>query len=53
MDNSIFINQALFSNHQIIKIDKEYNIAKCTVKIVLPNNKIASGFFLKFERNNK
>ena len=51
-----YINQALFTQNQIIDIKKVYNIAKCTVKIEISiNNKISigSGFFLKFERNNK
>jgi len=51
-----YINQALFTQNQIIDIKKVYNIAKCTVKIEINiNNKISigSGFFLKFKRNNK
>jgi len=51
-----YINQALFTQNQIIDIKKVYNIAKCTVKIEINiSNKISigSGFFLKFERNNK
>ena len=53
MNSSQYINQALFPNNQIININKPYNIAQSTIKIILPNNSIGSGFFLKFERNNK
>lgn len=51
-----YINQALFVKNKIIEIQKAFNIAKCTVKIEINNNNnisIGSGFFLKFERNNK
>ena len=51
-----YINQALFFQNKIVDIKRVYNIAKCTVKIEINiNNKISigSGFFLKFERNNK
>ena len=51
-----YINQALFSKNKIIDLEKAYNIAKCTVKIEINignNNSKGSGFFLKFERNNK
>jgi hypothetical protein len=51
-----YINQALFSKYKIIDLKKLYNIAKCTVKIEISignNSSKSSGFFLKFERNNK
>ena len=48
-----YINQALFANHPIVPINKQFNIAKSTVKIVIMPNIIGTGFFLKFERNNK
>ena len=37
----------------MIPMDKVYDICKGTIKIVMKNNRIGSGFFLKFERNNK
>ena len=51
-----YINQALFTKNKIIDIKKVYNIATCTAKIEINNNNNisrGSGFFLKFERNNK
>ena len=53
MNNPNYINEKLFPDNQLIKIKKSYNIAQCTIKIILPDNSIGSGFFLKFERNNK
>ena len=53
MNNPNYINEVLFPDNQLIKIKKSYNIAQCTIKIILPDNSIGSGFFLKFERNNK
>ena len=50
------IDQALFSKNKIINIKKAFNIGKSTVKIEINignENSIGSGFFLKFERNNK
>ena len=50
------INQAIISKNKIIDLNKPYKIAKCTVKIEIniDDNIIkGSGFFLKFERNNK
>ena len=53
MNNQNYKNEILFPDNQLIKIKKSYNIAQCTIKIILPDNSIGSGFFLKFERNNK
>ena len=53
MMDQFVINQALFPNRPIVNINKVFNIAKCTIKILLPDGNIGSGFFLKFERNNK
>ena len=53
MMDQFVINQALFPNRPIVNINNVFNIAKCTIKILLPNGIIGSGFFLKFERNNK
>ena len=52
MNRPPYINEVLLSNHNIIKFNKLYHIAKCTILIVIENS-MASGFFLKFERNNK
>ena len=51
-----WVDEVLFFKNKIIDIQKAYNIAKCTVKIEINiDNNIfnGSGFFLKFERNNK
>ena len=53
MNKRNYINEKLFPDNKLIKIKKSYNIAQCTIKIILPDNSIGSGFFLKFERNNK
>ena len=53
MMDQFVINQALFPNRPIVNINNVFNIAKCTIKILLPDGNIGSGFFLKFERNNK
>ena len=47
-----FIDEVLFPNKNIIKINKLYHIAKCTITLEIDNYR-ASGFFLKFERNNR
>jgi hypothetical protein len=52
MNQPQYINEVLFQNNDIIQINNQYHIAKRTVKIELDNSK-ASGFFLKFERNNR
>jgi len=49
---SEIVNEVLINNN-MIPVDNVYDICKATIKIVLKNNKIGSGFFLKFERNNK
>ena len=53
MDYS-YINQIIFHNNQIVPLDRNrFIIANCTVKIKLNDNEEASGFLLKFIRNNK
>ena len=46
------VNEALINNN-MIPMDNVYDICKATIKIELKNFVKASGFFLKFERNNK
>lgn len=47
-----YINEVFIKNHDINRISKVYNIARCTIKIYLNESK-ASGIFLKFKRNEK
>ena len=49
---SEIVNEVLINNN-MIPMDNVYDICKATIKIILKNNRIGSGFFLKFERNNK
>ena len=49
---SEILNEALINNN-MIPMDNVYDICKATIKIELKNFVKASGFFLKFERNNK
>ena len=49
---SEILNEALINNN-MIPMDNVYDICKATIKIELKNFIKASGFFLKFERNNK
>ena len=49
---SEIVNEALINNN-MIPMDNVYDICKATIKIELKNFVKASGFFLKFERNNK
>ena len=50
----IIKDEIKFNNNPINPIDKTMKVAKGTVKIELDNDKgVASGFFLKLERNNK
>ena len=51
--NISYTNQILFPNGGIIPINNQFNIAKSTVIIEIMPNIIGTGFFLKFERNNK
>ena len=48
------INEALINNN-MIQMDNVYDICKATIKIKIETktNRIGSGCFLKFERNNK
>ena len=50
--NSVIDNEILINNN-MIPMDKVYDICKATIKIIMKNNRIGSGFFLKFERNKK
>ena len=52
MNQQSYINEVFFANNKIINFNKQYHIAKCTIKIKI-DEYIASGFFLKFERNNR
>ena len=47
------IDEKLVNKSQINKIDNIIKISKGTVKIELTNGEKGSGFFLKFNRNNK
>jgi hypothetical protein len=49
---SVIDNEMLINNN-MIPMDNVYDICKATIKIIIKNNRIGSGFFLKFERNNK
>lgn len=54
MESEIEIKDELKLNNQIDDISNIMKVAKGTVKIELDNDKgVASGFFLKLERNNK
>ena len=54
MENEIEIKDELKLNNPIDDISNIMKVAKGTVKIELDNDKgVASGFFLKLERNNK
>ena len=52
MDDKI-INQKYLKNSDISPVHNIYKVCKGTVKIVLENGDQGSGFFLKFQRNNK
>ncbi len=47
-----FKNQVMTNDNGMDKIGKIYNLSKATIKIYIENS-IASGFFIKFERNKK
>ena len=54
MESKIEIKDELKLNNPIDDISNIMKVAKGTVKIELDNDKgVASGFFLKLERNNK
>ena len=51
--NFPYINQILFHPNPIVPIERnKFIISNCTVKIIINNNEEASGFLLKFIRNN-
>ena len=51
--NFPYINQILFNHNQIVPIERnKFIISNCTVKIIINVNEVASGFLLKFIRNN-
>ena len=43
----------VFINNNMIQMDKDYDICKATIKIVINSSKFGSGCFLKFKRNGK